>query len=102
MSISNTFLTSSIKAKPKATSIALIPEPAILGAPVIIMCKSNGFPEPSYIIFHNDSTVVSTDKTYVISKVKWGDSGSYQCFANNKLGSDSESYYLRVVGKIFN
>ena len=83
--------------------MALIPaEPAILGGPVILMCKSDGFPEPSYTIIHNGSTVVSNDKTYVISKVNWSDSGSYRCFANNKLGRDSKTHYLKVVGKIFN
>ena len=91
-----------IKVKPKTTSIALTPEPAILNGPVIVTCKSHGLPEPSYIILHNDSKVISNEKTYVISKVNWSDSGSYRCIAKNKLGNESQTYFLTVKGEIFN
>ena len=90
------------KVKPKATSIALTPEPAILNGPVIVTCKSHGLPEPSYIILHNDSKVICNEKTYVISKVNWNDSGSYRCIAKNKLGNESQTYFLTVEGEIFN
>ena len=80
----------------------MTPEPTLHNGPAFLMCESDGFPKPSFTIIHNDSTVVSNDKTYVISKVNWSDSGHYKCVANNKLGSDSKSYYLTVVGKIFN
>ena len=91
-----------MKVKPKTTSIALTPEPAILNGPVIVTCKSHGLPEPSYIILHNDSKVISNEKTYVISKVNWNDSGSYRCIAKNKLGNESQTYFLTVEGEIFN
>ena len=91
-----------IKVKPKTTSIALTPEPAMLNGPVIVTCKSHGLPEPSYIILHNDSKVISNEKTYVISKVNWNDSGSYRCIAKNKLGNESQTYFLTVEGEIFN
>ena len=89
-----------MKVKPKTTSIALTPEPAILNGPVIVTCKSHGLPEPSYVIFHNDSKVISNEKTYVISKVNWNDSGSYRCIPKNKLGNESQTYILTVAGEI--
>ena len=91
-----------MKVKPKTTSIALTPKPAILNGPVIVTCKSHGLPEPSYIILHSDSKVISNEKTYVISKVNWNDSGSYRCIAKNKLGNESQTYFLTVQGEIFN
>ena len=89
-----------MKVKPKRTSIALTPEPAILKGAVIVTCKSHGLPEPSYIILHNDSKVISNEKTYVISKVNWNDSGSYRCIAKNKLGNNSQTYILTIAGEI--
>ena len=86
--------------KPNETSITLTPNPPIFGRPVILMCKSKGFPEPSYTIWHNGSDVVSNEKMYVIPKANWNDSGSYRCVVENKLGSDSESYFLTIVGEI--
>ena len=83
-----------VKVKPKTKSIALTPEPAILNGPVIVTCKSHGLREPSYTI--------SNEKTYVISKVNWNDSGSYRCVAKNKLGNESQTYFLTVEGEIFN
>ena len=84
--------------KPEKTAITVL-DTAVVGKTVTIMCQSDGLPEPSYTIIHND-TQVSTEKTYIISKVNWRDGGLYQCVAINKLGHDLKSYCLTVKGKI--
>ena len=54
---------------------------------------------PSYTISHNGEQV-SNKKTFTISKVKQSDEGPYTCVAQNRLGSDSATANLTVVGKI--
>ncbi|CAB3977000.1 peroxidasin homolog [Paramuricea clavata] len=83
--------------KPNKTIITL-PDTAVVGKKVIITCESDGLPEPSYTIIHN-GTEVSSKKTHTISEVKRSDAGLYQCVAANKLGSNSKSHCLAVVGE---
>ena len=66
---------------------------------VNITCESDGLPEPSYSITHN-GTEVSTNKTYTIDDVQYRHAGTYKCVAKNKIGNDSASANLTVVGKI--
>ncbi|CAB3976996.1 B-cell receptor CD22-like [Paramuricea clavata] len=84
--------------KPSKTAITFTPEKVVVGKSVTITCESNGFPEPSYTIVHND-TEISNMKTLNVSGVEWSDAGSYQCVAINKLGRHSKSYCLTVVGE---
>ena len=84
--------------KPRKTAITFTPEKVVVGKSVTITCESNGFPEPSYTIVHND-TEISNEKTLNVSEVEWSDAGSYQCVAINKVGRHSKSYCLTVIGK---
>ena len=69
-----------------------------VGSSVIITCSSNGFPEPSYIITHNDTRLVSTDKNITLYNVLWNYTGTYKCFVNNSLRSSSDFKYLNFKG----
>ena len=70
-----------------------------VGEEVIIECTSHGVPEPSYKIIHIDTQTVRNGKTFTISEAKLSDAGTYECFVLNKLGNDSNSKNLIVVGK---
>lgn len=84
--------------KPRKTKLTFTSNPASIGGSVTLTCSSHGVPEPSYKITHN-STEISTKETVAISKVKWSDEGTYECFVNNTLGDDSVSKYLNVKGE---
>ncbi|CAB4038035.1 neural cell adhesion molecule 1-like isoform X7, partial [Paramuricea clavata] len=86
--------------KPKNTTITFTKSTAVVDGNVAVMCNSNGLPEPSYTIIHNDNKVVTKKSTYTIVDVKYSDAGTYKCIASNKLGSDSASRSL-TVGKIY-
>ena len=94
-----TFFSFYFTAKPEKTTINFSQNPAKLGNSVIIKCESRGFPEPSYTITLNGTKIVSTEKTYNITEVKWNNTGGYECTATNKLGSDSASEFLDVTSK---
>ncbi len=70
-----------------------------VGEEVIIECTSHGVPEPSYKITHIDTETVHNEKTFTISEAKLSDNGTYECVAWNKLGNDSDSKNVIVVGK---
>ena len=70
-----------------------------VGETVIITCESDGVPEPKYTITHN-GTEISTEKMHIIRMVNKTHAGTYKCFVWNKLGNDSDSDILTVVGKI--
>lgn len=78
------------------TVILLSKKKAVINEPINVTCTSHGFPEPIYTIHHN-GMVVSADKRYTISKVKWKDAGTYKCIAKNALGVDSDSDNLNVT-----
>ncbi|CAB4022834.1 B-cell receptor CD22-like, partial [Paramuricea clavata] len=84
--------------KPYNTKITITPEEVKVGTSVNITCYSEGRPEPRYNITHN-RIVLSTGKTYTISKAKLSDAGTYECIAWNKLGRDSASANLTVEVK---
>ena len=84
---------------PKNTTITFTKDPAVVGGNVAVMCESNGLPEPSYTIFHNDTKIVSNKSTYAINNVQYSDAGTYKCIASNKLGNNPASKNL-TVGKI--
>jgi hypothetical protein len=67
-----------------------------------ITCESNGHPSPSYTIIHNNTKIVSNDRTYTIDVVQYSDAGLYKCIAENKLGNSSTIYYLSILGIRFN
>ncbi len=86
-------------AKPNNTHITLTPRKVVVGEEVIIDCTSHGVPEPSYKITHIDTKTVRNVKTFTISEAKLSDAGGYECIAWNKVGNDSDSDNLTVVGK---
>ena len=69
---------------------------AFLGESYTMTCESDGVPEPTYKIFHND-TIVSTIKTYTILVVQYRYAGTYKCVATNSLGSSSIFDNLKVT-----
>ena len=69
-------------------------EKAVVGESFTISCETNGHPLPSYTIIHNDTRVVSNDKTYTIYAVQYSHAGLYKCIAKNKLGTSSKIYHL--------
>ena len=85
--------------KPVNTAIGFSTKSVKIGGSVTIMCSSDGFPEPRFTIFHNDTKAVSTEKTYTICNVKWSDAGMYKCFARNELGNDAAFAIFTVEGK---
>ncbi|XP_028410700.1 matrix-remodeling-associated protein 5-like [Dendronephthya gigantea] len=89
-----------INYKPANIKIELLPNPAVIDGSVTIKCSSEGFPEPNYIITHNDCKLVTTKKEITLQNVQWKDIGTYKCLANNSLGSDSKSEFLEVKDKM--
>ncbi|XP_046858842.1 carcinoembryonic antigen-related cell adhesion molecule 5-like [Xenia sp. Carnegie-2017] len=73
--------------KPRTTTITLSKINPKIGESVIITCESDGYPEPTYTIYHNGA-VISNNKTYIIQSVNFNHAGSYRCEAKNKLGND--------------
>ncbi|XP_028399293.1 neural cell adhesion molecule 1-like [Dendronephthya gigantea] len=82
--------------KPGKTKIKFTPEKVVLGRSINITCESDGHPEPSYIITHND-TEVSNGKTFTIHDVNYTHAGKYKCFAKNEFGNDSASDFLVLI-----
>ncbi len=75
-------------------------EKALVGESFTIQCEANGRPEPRYTIVHNNTEVVTTEKTYTITVVNKTHAGLYKCNAKNKLGKSSKTYHLSVIGTI--
>ncbi|XP_046858255.1 carcinoembryonic antigen-related cell adhesion molecule 5-like [Xenia sp. Carnegie-2017] len=72
---------------PQQTNITISPMSVKQGQTVTITCESDGYPEPTYTIYHNGA-VISNNKTYIIQSVNFNNAGSYRCEAKNKLGND--------------
>ncbi|XP_046860779.1 carcinoembryonic antigen-related cell adhesion molecule 6-like isoform X2 [Xenia sp. Carnegie-2017] len=85
---------------PQQTNITISPMSVKKDHKVTIFCLSDGYPEPTYQIYHNGTgnmRVVSNDRTYIIQSVNFNNAGSYRCEAKNKHGSDlSDVKYLTV------
>ncbi|XP_046858284.1 carcinoembryonic antigen-related cell adhesion molecule 1-like [Xenia sp. Carnegie-2017] len=77
-----------VKDPPQQTKITISPMSVNKGQNVKITCESDGYPEPTYTIYHNGA-VISNNKTYIIQSVNFNHAGSYRCEAKNKLGNDS-------------
>ena len=75
-------------------------EKAVIGKTFAITCESDGHPSPRYTIIHNNTKIVSNDRTYTMDVVQHSDAGLYKCIAENKLGNSSTMYYLSILGKI--
>ena len=85
---------------------------AVLGEELQLHCGSVGVPAPSTVWFHNDLLLGDRiDDNIIISNylgdgiisillirsVESTNGGIYTCRANNTLGTDQESYTVRVV-----
>jgi hypothetical protein len=80
------------------TSFTSNPENAVFGEAVVIICEAIAVPLPSYTIIHNDTDIVSFRKTYIITHLEYGHSGSYRCIAKNNFGNRSKTMSLSVTG----
>ncbi|XP_046858241.1 carcinoembryonic antigen-related cell adhesion molecule 5-like isoform X2 [Xenia sp. Carnegie-2017] len=85
--------------QPRSTTITLSKIDAKIGESVTITCESDGYPEPTYTIYHNGA-VVSNNKTYIIQSVNFNNAGSYRCEAKNKLGNDSSDVKNLTIIKV--
>ncbi|XP_072276102.1 vascular cell adhesion protein 1 [Pyxicephalus adspersus] len=67
------------------------------GDEVTLICTSNGFPKPSFFLYHllpsGDGILLSTSPVVTLTNVT---SGVYQCEARNSFGSKKEKLQLRV------
>ena len=72
----------------------------MIGESVVITCEAIAVPLPSYIINHNDTKVISSRKTYIITVLKYNYTGSYECIATNQLENSSKKFSSSVFGKI--
>jgi hypothetical protein len=79
-------------------SFTSTPENVVFGESVVITCEAIAVPLPSYTIIHNDTEIVSTEKTYIITVLKYSHAGSYRCIATNQLGNSSKTFSLSVPG----
>ncbi|XP_046858245.1 carcinoembryonic antigen-related cell adhesion molecule 5-like [Xenia sp. Carnegie-2017] len=85
--------------QPRNTTITLSKINPQIGESANITCESDGFPPPTFIIFHNGA-VLSNNKTYIIHSVNFSNAGLYRCEAKNKLGNDlSDVKNLTVVNE---
>ncbi|XP_028399308.1 contactin-4-like [Dendronephthya gigantea] len=82
---------------PTVISFTSIPKKTLLGESVVITCEALAVPLPRYTIIHNDTVVVSTHKTYIITVLKYSQAGSYKCIATNQFGNSSQAFNLSVV-----
>ncbi|CAB4020110.1 hemicentin-1 isoform X1 [Paramuricea clavata] len=82
---------------PRVISLTSTPENVVLGEPVVIMCEATAVPLPSYTIIHNDTEVVSTHNTHIITVLKYSDAGSYKCIATSILGNSSKTFSLSIT-----
>ena len=68
---------------------------------MIITCKAEGFPEPTYTITRNGNNVPDVvDGVKTIQSANLTDDGRYECVAKNNVGNVSASFNLTVNGKI--
>jgi hypothetical protein len=68
------------------------------GESVVITCEAIAVPLPSYAIIHNNTEIVSTHKTYIISHLNYEHVGLYECVATNHLGNSSKFFSLSAAG----
>ena len=67
------------------------------GSSIEFVCESEGIPGPNVIwqrIQDNTTSDVSSNSTYSIATVRFGDEGDYQCVATSDSGTASETATL--------
>ena len=79
-------------------SFTSTPETVLFGKSVVITCEAIAVPIPSYTIIHNNTEIVSTHKTFIITDLTYNHAGSYQCIAANRVGNSSRILNLTVTG----
>ena len=83
---------------PTVISFTSTPENVVFGESVVIKCEAIAVPIPSYIIIHNNTEIVSTHKTYIMTDLTYSHAGLYKCIAANHLGNSSKILNLSVTG----
>ena len=87
--------------KPQITTFESDPKIATVDKGMAITCKADGFPEPGYIIYHDDTNLTGVvNGMKLIQSINHSHAGQYKCVANNIIGSNSGSFFLTVKGEI--
>ena len=86
--------------KPIIKSFTSNPVQPIYGYPVTLKCKSDGVPEPVYMIKFENGSEASATKSYYIPIMGLSDARIYTCIAKNIKGNDSAALNLTGQGKI--
>ncbi|XP_076457540.1 neural cell adhesion molecule 2-like isoform X2 [Babylonia areolata] len=84
---------------PKIMPIHLDPTSPKEGDRLLMSCKAEGIPPPTYMFYKGNRPLMeqrSTDGEYVIENLKRTDEGVYSCNAMNKGGNQSETLNLDV------
>ena len=73
-----------------------------------IHCPASGIPKPLITWYFNDVVVQNSPKYEILSKfnrlvvdqIETKDTGQYMCVAENAVGSESESSFISILGKL--
>lgn len=74
----------------------------LTGESLILECRLSGLPKPNLTWYKNDEILIETDNVEIsidmsriqITPLTLEDSGTYKCYAWNRIGNDSKSVYV--------
>ena len=61
---------------------------------VILICKANGFPRPTYMISHNQTRKKESEEMHIFDRRDISVLGKYECLAKNGDSNDSRSLHI--------